>query len=300
MTTKLEFERDFEVRYGQLEQVSGLVRRIVCRNPGPFTFTGTNTYVVGQGTVAIIDPGPDDGAHFDAIRAAIGGETVSHILVTHSHHDHASLAPRLKALTGAPVHAHGRVARADEDSGQALDAGFDLAFRPDHILRHGDVIAGRDWSLDVMHTPGHTSDHLALSLEEEKALFSGDHVMAWSTSVVAPPDGSMADYLASLRLLLDRGEEVYWPGHGGPSRTPQRLVRALIAHRQMREAAILARIRQGDRTVPDIVRAVYRDVDPRLHGAAALSALAHVEHLIAKGEVACDGPASLTAILRAA
>jgi glyoxylase-like metal-dependent hydrolase (beta-lactamase superfamily II) len=300
MTTELAFERDFDVPYGSPEQVSGLVRRIVCRNPGPFTFTGTNTYVVGRGEVAIIDPGPDDDAHFDALKAAVGGEAVSHILVTHSHHDHSSLAPRLKALTGAPVLAYGRAAKADEDSGQALDAGFDLAFRPDLILRHGDVITGKDWSLTALHTPGHTSDHLALALEQESALFSGDHVMAWSTSIVAPPDGSMADYFASLRLLLDRGEEVYWPGHGGPSRTPQRFVRALIAHRQMREAAILARIRQGDRTVPDIVRAVYRDLDPRLHGAAALSALAHVEHLIAQGQVACDGPASLAAILRAA
>lgn len=298
--TDLAFERDFDVPYGSPEQVSALVRRIVCRNPGPFTFTGTNSYIVGSGEVAIIDPGPADNAHLDALRAALGGEAVSHIVVTHSHHDHSSLAPRLKALTGAPVYAYGRIPSADEDSGQALDAGFDLAFCPDFTLRHGDVIAGKNWSLALLHTPGHTSDHLALALEQENALFSGDHVMAWSTSIVAPPDGSMADYFASLRLLLDRGDKIYWPGHGGPSRTPRRFVRALIAHRQMRESAILARIRQGDRTVPDIVRAVYRDVDPRLHGAAALSVLAHVEHLIAQGSVACDGKASLTAILRAA
>jgi glyoxylase-like metal-dependent hydrolase (beta-lactamase superfamily II) len=297
--TDLPLERDFEPVHGAPEPVSGLVRRIVCRNPGPFTFTGTNSYIVGCGNVAIIDPGPDDDAHLDALMAAVTGETVSHIVVTHSHRDHSCLVPRLTALTGAPVHGLGRDPGAAADSGEGLDAAFDLAFRPDETLRHGDVITGKDWTLEALHTPGHTSDHLALALKEDKALFSGDHVMAWSTSVVAPPDGSMADYFASLRLLLERDDKVYWPGHGGPSRTPQRLVRALIAHRQMREASICERIRQGDRTIREVVQAVYRDVDPRLHGAAALSALAHVEHLIGQGKVVCDGPASVTARLRA-
>jgi glyoxylase-like metal-dependent hydrolase (beta-lactamase superfamily II) len=298
--TELAFERDFDVPYGAPEQVSPLVRRIVCRNPGPYTFTGTVSYIVGRGEVAIIDPGPDDEAHLGALIAAVGGETVSHILVTHSHRDHSSLAPRLKAVTGATVHAHGRNPGAAAPGAHTLDAAFDLAFRPDRALRHGDVIADKTWSLEAVHTPGHTSDHLALALAQEKALFSGDHVMAWSTSVVAPPDGNMADYLASLRLLLGRDDEVYWPGHGPPSRSPKRFVRALLAHRQMREASIFERIRQGDRTVTDIVRAVYADVDPRLHGAAALSALAHVEHLISQGKVASDGAASLTARLRVA
>lgn len=297
---ELPLERGFDPAYGTAEPVSGLVRRLVCRNPGPFTFTGTNTYVVGRGEVAIIDPGPDDDAHLEAIMAAVGGETVSHIVVTHRHSDHSTLAPRLKALTGAPVLAFDRGPSAAMDSPPVLDAGFDPAFRPDRPLRHGDVIGGASWTLEAVHTPGHTSDHLALALAQENALFSGDHVMAWATSVVAPPDGSMADYFASLRLLLSREDTVYWPGHGGPSRTPQRLVRALIAHRQMREAAILERIRAGDKTVSDIVRAVYADVDPRLHGAAALSALAHVEHLIAQGLVACDGAASLSAKLSVA
>ena len=297
--TDLPLERDFDPVYGAAEPVSPLVRRVVCRNPGPFTFTGTNSYVVGHGDVAIVDPGPDDDAHLEALMAAVAGETVSHIVVTHCHRDHSSLAPRLKERTGAPVYGSGQVPAVEADKTGGLDDAFDLAFRPDEILGHGDVIAGRTWTLETLLTPGHTSDHLVLALVQEGALLSGDHVMAWSTSVVAPPDGDMADYLASLRLLLGRGEDVYWPGHGGPSRTPQRLVRALLAHRQMREAAILERIRQGDRTVADVVTAVYRDVDPRLHGAAGLSALAHVEHLIAQGKVACDGKASLNAQLRA-
>jgi glyoxylase-like metal-dependent hydrolase (beta-lactamase superfamily II) len=298
--TDIAFERDFEPAYGSPQPVSGLLRRIVCRNPGPFTFTGTNSYVVGHGEVAIIDPGPDDDTHLEALMAAVGGEMVSHIVVTHCHRDHSTMAPRLKALTGAPVHAFGRHPSAGAANGQGLDAAIDLAFQPDRRLSHGDVIAGQTWTLEAVHTPGHTSDHLALALVQDRALLSGDHVMAWSTSVVAPPDGNMADYLASLRLLLDRDDEVYWPGHGGPSRAPKRFVRALIAHRQMREASILERIRHGDRTVTDVVRTVYADVDPRLHGAAALSALAHVEHLIAQGKVECDGAASLTARLRAA
>ena len=303
--TDLPLERDFDPAYGAAEPVSGLLRRVVCRNPGPFTFTGTNSYIVGHGDVAIVDPGPDDNAHLDALMAAIAGETVSHIVVTHSHRDHSSLEPRLKERTGAPVYGWGQAPVVEADGsggggGGGLDDAFDLAFRPDEILRHGDVITGRTWTLEALHTPGHTSDHLALALAQDGALLSGDHVMAWSTSVVAPPDGDMADYLASLRLLLGRDDEVYWPGHGGPSRTPQRLVRALIAHRQMREASILERIRQGDHSVTDVVKAVYRDVDPRLHGAAALSALAHVEHLIAQGKVACDGKATLNAHLRAA
>lgn len=303
--TDLPLEHDFDPTYGAAEPVSGLLRRVVCRNPGPFTFTGTNSYIVGHGNVAIVDPGPDDDVHLEALMGAIAGETVSHIVVTHRHRDHSSMAVRLKERTGAPVYGSGQVPAVEADGGEGLDAAFDLAFRPDEILRHGDVIAGqtwagKTWTLEALHTPGHTSDHLALALAQDGALLSGDHVMAWSTSVVAPPDGDMADYLASLRLLLGRGDEVYWPGHGGPSRTPQRLVRALIAHRQMREASILERIRQGDHTVTDVVKAVYRDVDPRLHGAAALSALAHVEHLIAQGKVACDGKPSLSAQLRAA
>ena len=297
--TELAFERRFDAPYGVAEQVSGLVRRVVCRNPSPFTFTGTNSYILGRGEVAILDPGPADEAHLAALLDAVAGETVSHIVVTHSHSDHSSLVPRLKAATGAPVHGLGREPSPDRDGGETLDAGFDLGFRPDLTLRHGDVIAGHGWTLEAVHTPGHTSDHLSLALAEERALFSGDHVMAWATSVVAPPDGNMADYFASLRLLLDRDDEVYWPGHGPPSRSPMRLVRALIAHRQMREAAILERIRQGDRTVREVVLSVYRELDPRLHGAASLSALAHVEHLVAQGKVQCSGRVSLTSLLSA-
>lgn len=302
--TELAFNRDFDVVYGRPERLSGLVRRVACANASPFTFKGTVSYIVGEGEVAIIDPGPDDGDHLRALLDAIGGETVSHIVVTHSHRDHCELVARLKAATGAVVCGYGPkvgAGRLGPASGDVtLDAAADAGFQPDLHLAHRDVISGRGWTLEAVHTPGHTSDHLALALPEENTLFSGDHVMAWSTSVIAPPDGSMAEYMASLRLLLDREEQVYWPGHGPAVEAPRRFVRALIAHRQMREAAIFDRIRRGDRTVLEIVRAVYADLDPRLHRAAAISALAHVEHLVAQGKVQAKGPLSLETEFRPA
>lgn len=302
--TELAFNRDFDAMYGRPERLSGLVRRVVCANPSPFTFKGTVSYIVGEGEVAIIDPGPEDDDHLRALLDAVRGETVSHIVVTHSHRDHSGLVPRLKAATGAIVCAHGvraGAARLGPASGDVtLDAAADAGFRPDLELAGGEAVSGRGWTLEAVHTPGHTSDHLALALPEESALFSGDHVMAWSTTVIAPPDGSMADYMASLRLLLDREELIYWPGHGPAVDAPRRFVRALIAHRQMREAAILDRIRRGDGTVMEIVRAVYADLDAKLHRAAAMSALAHIEHLIAQGKVAADGPLSIEARFRLA
>jgi glyoxylase-like metal-dependent hydrolase (beta-lactamase superfamily II) len=302
--TELAFNRDFDAVYGRPERLSGLVRRVVCANPSPFTFKGTVSYIVGEGEVAIIDPGPEDNDHLRALLDAVRGETVSHIVVTHSHRDHSDLVPRLKAATGAVVCAYkvrAGAARLGSASGDiTLDAAADAGFQPDLELADGEAVSGRGWTLEAMHTPGHTSDHLALALPEENALFSGDHVMAWSTTVIAPPDGSMADYLASLRLLLDRGEQIYWPGHGPSVSAPKRFVRGLIAHRQMREAAILDRIRRGDRTVMEVVRTVYADLDPKLHRAAAMSALAHIEHLIAQRKVEADGPPSIEAKFRPA
>jgi len=282
--TTLEFDRDFRAVPGVVDQVSVLVRRVLCNNPGPFTFTGTSSFIVGRGQVAIIDPGPDDVAHFAALLAAVRGETVSHVLVTHSHTDHSPLAARLKVATGAITVGFGPVV-SREDTGLRLDASIDHAFKPDLRMGHGETVEGAGWTLQAVFTPGHMSNHLCFALQEEKVLFTGDHVMAWSTSVIAPPDGNMAQYMASLRLLLERDEDIYLPAHGPSRRDPKPLVRGLLAHREMREAAILNRIREGDRTIAEIVRAIYADVDPKLRGAAALSTLAHVEHLIEQGRV---------------
>jgi len=279
--TTLAFNRDFKAVPGVVERLSPLARRVLCNNPGPYTFTGTSSYIVGTGQVAIIDPGPNDEAHLNALLAAVGGETVSQILITHSHADHSPLAARLKLATGAVTAGFGAVAAGHD--GQRIDASVDHAFTPDQVLGHGEMLAGKGWTIEAVFTPGHMSNHLCFALREEKSLFTGDHVMAWSTSVIAPPDGNMAQYMASLRLLLERDDEVYHPAHGPSRRDPKPLVRGLLSHRQMREAAILARIRQGDQSIEEIVAAIYVDVDPTLHGAAALSTLAHLEHLIEQG-----------------
>jgi glyoxylase-like metal-dependent hydrolase (beta-lactamase superfamily II) len=280
----LDFDRHFDARPGQVEQLSPLVRRILCGNPGPYTFTGTSTFIVGRGQVAVIDPGPDDDAHLAALLAALSGESVSHILVTHSHADHSSLAARLKAATGAVTVAHGGIS-AESSGGLQLDASVDRAFVPDARLAHGEAAAGPGWTLEGVFTPGHMSNHMCFALREERTLFSGDHVMAWATSVVAPPDGHMGSYMASLRRLLERDDSLYLPAHGPARREPRALVRGYIGHRRMREAAILARLRAGDRRIGDIVKAIYADIDPKLHGAAGLSTRAHLEHLIEQGLV---------------
>ncbi len=282
--TAIEFDRTFDAVPRKVEQVSALVRRVLCDNPGPFTFRGTSSFIIGKGRVAVIDPGPEDEAHLAALLDAVRGETVSHILVTHTHADHSPLASRLKAATGAEIYGFGKVARPEDDAVR-LDASVDHGFKPDVVLSHGSRIEGRGWSLEAIHTPGHMSNHLCFALAGEKALFAGDHVMAWSTSVVAPPDGNMGQYMASLRLLLDRDDHIYWPAHGPARRAPLPLVRGLLAHRNMREQAIVQRLKSGDRTVGDIVRAIYADIDPRLHGAAGLSTRAHLEHLVEQGRV---------------
>jgi glyoxylase-like metal-dependent hydrolase (beta-lactamase superfamily II) len=224
--------------------------------------------------------------------AAIGGRPVSHIFLTHTHIDHSPLAARLKQATGALTAAEGphrpaRPLRIGEVN--PLDASGDTAFEPDIVLQDGEVVAGDGWALRAVTTPGHAANHLVFALEGTDTLFSGDHVMGWSTSIVAPPDGAMADYMASLDKLLTRDDSLFLPGHGGPVENPGSFVRALKTHRRMRESAILERIKAGDRRIADIVRAIYRDTDPRLHGAAGLSVLAHLEDLVARGLVAVDG-----------
>jgi glyoxylase-like metal-dependent hydrolase (beta-lactamase superfamily II) len=275
--------------YGRVEAVSPLVRRVLARNPSPFTYTGTGTYIVGSGTVAIIDPGPDDAEHIAALLDAVAGETVSHIVITHTHRDHSPAAPAVKAATGAIVVGCARLVL--DDAGPRADAGFDRTYDPDAVLGDGDSVSGPDWTLTALHTPGHTSNHLCFALAEERSLFSGDHVMGWSTTVVAPPDGDMAAYMASLRLLLDRDDVVYYPTHGAPVIEPQRLVRGLITHRKQRENQIIKTLGDGPKSVPAMVATMYASIDPRLHPAAGLSVTAHLIDLRARGIVGNDGDA---------
>ena len=294
----IAFDMDFDPLYGQPVEVAPAVRRITVNNPGPYTFHGTNSYLVGADTLAVIDPGPDDERHLEALLTAIAGRPVSHILVSHTHRDHSPLAARLQAETGAIVCAEGphrpaRPMRLGEVN--PLEASADTDFRPDLVLGDGDTIDGDGWCLRAVLTPGHAANHAAFALEGTDILFSADHVMAWATSVVAPPDGAMADYMRSLDTLLARDDRLYLPGHGGPVRKPAAFVRALKAHRKMRERAVLERLRSGDRTIPAMVRAIYRDTDPRLHGAAALSVLAHLEDIVARGDAAANGEIGLEA-----
>jgi glyoxylase-like metal-dependent hydrolase (beta-lactamase superfamily II) len=232
----------------------------------------------------VIDPGPEDERHLAALLHAVRGETVTHILLTHSHADHSPLARRLKQETGAITYAQGAAA-AIPGEGLRLDSSIDHDFVPDVTLRDGEAVTGPGWTLEALFTPGHMSNHMCFALREEQALFSGDHVMAWATSVIAPPDGDMAQYFDSLRKLLAREDQVYHPGHGPSRRDPLPLVRGYLAHRRMREEAIRARVAQGARSVAEIVAAVYAGLDPRLHGAAALSTTAHLEHLVAQGKL---------------
>jgi glyoxylase-like metal-dependent hydrolase (beta-lactamase superfamily II) len=265
---------------GQLVSLTPRIRRMVAPNPGPMTFTGTCTYVVGHGDVAIIDPGPDLPDHVAALLAALAGECVGHIVVTHTHRDHCGAAARLKAATGATVVGCAPYIGAEASGG--IDAAQDQTYRPDVVLTDGDRLEVGDLSLEAVETPGHTSNHICFALSEERALFSGDHVMAWSTSVVIPPDGSMAAYMASLAKLQLRSDAVYWPGHGGPVRAPQLYVADLIQHRRHREAAIVAALGRGASTLQALLAEVYPGLDPTLHGAARLSLLAHLEDLIAR------------------
>ena len=297
MAVEIPYRREIAFEYGRLEPVAPRVRRIVARNPGPFTYKGTGTYVVGEGEVAVIDPGPDLDDHVAALLAGLAGERVTHILVTHTHRDHSPAAKALKAATGAPTygfgpHAGGRRGEA------AVEEGGDWDFTPDVAIRDGDRIAGEAWRFEAVHTPGHTSNHLCFALPDAGILFSGDHVMGWSTSVIAPPDGDMAAYMASLDKLLSRSDAVYWPTHGPAITEPQRHVRAFVAHRREREAGIIECLKSGVETTDAIVERLYVGLNPSLRRAAGRSVLAHLIDLIGRDIVAADGPATVEAHYR--
>jgi glyoxylase-like metal-dependent hydrolase (beta-lactamase superfamily II) len=303
MADDIPFDKNFDLAAGVVDQVTPLVRRVVCANPGPFTFTGTVSYIIGRGKVAIIDPGPDDERHAAALLAAVRGETVTHVVVTHTHRDHSPNVPRIVEATGANTFGEGphRAARPLHiGEHNVLDASGDHEFRPDHALRDGEVIDGAGWALEAIATPGHTANHMVYALRGADMLFSGDHVMAWATSVVAPPDGAMSDYMASLAKVGARPETVYLPGHGPAIRDAPAFVRHYIAHRHGREVSILYRLAKGDADISTLVKAIYIGLDPRLFGGAALSVLAHLEDLVARGEVVTDGAPSITGRYRLA
>jgi len=296
MSDDIPFDKSFDLPPGKVEEVAPGVRRLLADNPGPFTFKGTLSYIVGRGQVAVIDPGPLDEAHIAALLEAVRGETVTHIFVTHTHRDHSPAAARIKAATGALLLAEGphRAARPlNVGEAPRLEASNDTEFRPDRALADGETVAGSGWTIEAVATPGHTANHMAFALKEANLLFSGDHVMAWSTPVVAPPDGSMRDYMASLHKLARRPETIYLPGHGGIVREAPRFVEHYIRHRRNREAAILRRLTDGEADIPAIVRAIYIGLDPRLVPAAGRSVLAHLEDLVTRGVVATGGEPSI-------
>jgi glyoxylase-like metal-dependent hydrolase (beta-lactamase superfamily II) len=297
----IPYVREIDVAYGRVDQVSPLIRRVIAENPGPFTFTGTGTYIVGHGEVAVIDPGPDDTAHFEALLAAVAGERVTHILVTHHHLDHSPLAAPLAARTGAPVFGCPLGAPAQADTGEvAMEAGHDDVFRPDVSLCAGGEVSGPDWTLQAIPTPGHTSNHICYALKEENALFTGDHIMGWSTTVITPPDGNMTHYMTSLEDVRRRRFATLWPTHGPPVRDVDPFLEAYIAHRREREAQILSALAEGPARIAELVPRLYADVDPRLHPAAARSMLAHMLDLAGRGRVAADGPPGPQSLYRLA
>lgn len=294
----IPFRTDMQFEYAALETISPLVRRIVARNPGPFTFHGTGTYVIGHGKVAVIDAGPNAREHLEALLGALAGEEITHQLVTHTHLDHSPAARLLRERTGARTWGYGPHGEGRLQRGETVEAGADLAFAPDVRVGHGDVIHGDGWTIECVHTPGHCSNHLCFSLREERTLFTGDHVMGWSTSVIAPPDGDMADYMASLELLLTRDDAVYRPTHGAPIEDPAPFVRAFIEHRRDRERQILACLDRGLDTIAAMVPVMYANVAPVLHPAAARSVLAHLVDMVTRGIVWTDGEIDLAARYR--
>lgn len=273
---------------GIAEQCEPLVRRVLAPNPSPFTYTGTQTYIVGNaGDVAVIDPGPADEAHIEAILAAIGGARVAAIMCTHTHRDHSPAAAPLAARTGAPVVGCAPLA-IDSDLPRS-DEAFDTGYAPDRVLEDGEAMAGEGWTLRALHTPGHTSNHLCFALEESGALFTGDHVMGWSTSVVVPPDGDMGDYMKSLERLQQREDRVYYSAHGAPIDKPRQLVRGMMGHRRQRENQILRLLNERARAIPEFIPEMYKGLDERLVKAAQMSVMAHLLDMERRGLASRDG-----------
>ncbi len=298
----IPFVRDLDFAYGRVDQVSPLIRRVIAQNPGPFTFLGTGVYIIGKGEVAVIDPGPPIDAHFEALKAALAGERITHVFTTHTHLDHSPLAHPLATWAGAKV--YGRPDPAVAHAEVSLEEDGEAGFTPDVLVNDGDTFSsigsGLGWTLEAITTPGHMSNHICYALREENALFSGDHIMGWSTTVISPPDGNMGDYYRSLAKIRARNFDTLWPTHGPPVKDVNAFIDAYVAHRHAREEAIVARLKAGDMLIPDMVKVIYKDVDARLHAPAAHSVLAHMIHLVEAGRAKADGPFTLATRYHAA
>lgn len=287
MASAIPFVREMDFEYGKVDRLSPLVRRVICKNPGAFTYMGTGVYIIGNGDVCVIDPGPDVPEHFEALKAALEGERVTHVLVTHSHMDHSPLAHPLAEWAGCKVYA--KNAEKTEEAHVKLEEGHDHGFTPDVSVGDGDVLEGPDWTMQVIETPGHTSNHICFGLREENTLFSGDHIMGWSTTVISPPDGDMQDYFASLEKVRDMNFSKIVPTHGPPvTEDVKGFIQAYFDHRKAREASILARLEAGDERIPQMVEVIYADVDKALHPAACHSVLGHIIHMVKDGRVIAE------------
>nr|WP_321361121.1 MBL fold metallo-hydrolase [uncultured Hyphomonas sp.] len=281
----IPYIKDIEFEYGVVQQMTPLIRRVIANNPGPFTYAGTGVYIIGHGDVAVIDPGPEQPEHFEALKKALEGETVTHVLVSHGHSDHSPLAQPLAEWAGCKTYAKNcGIPTAKGELGSADDLGF----MPDVKIGDGDVISGPGWTLDVIETPGHTCNHLCFGLREENTCLSGDHIMGWSTTVVAPPDGDMGDYMRSLEKIRAMKFDALYPTHGDPVKGQdfvENFITEYAEHRRARERAILHHLSLGEHSIPDMVKEMYKDVDQRLHPAAAMSVLGHMIELVKTGRV---------------
>ena len=296
MAVNIPLLTESAVDYGVVVEMAPGLRRVMANNPSKFTYRGTGTYIVGKGRVAIVDPGPDDADHIDAVLAAVDGERVEALLITHTHRDHSPASRAVAEATGAPAYGFGPHPAADTDDGKSEERG-DIDFSPDSAVTHGEVVEGPGWSFECLYTPGHISNHVAYRWREASGVFTGDHIMGWSTTIIPPPDGNMTDYLASLRLLADSpGDGVYWPTHGPPITEPQALVEALYAHRLDRERQILECLATGPQTIAEMVGVMYADVASELHEPAARSVLAHLIAMVGDGRIGSDGEATAEAV----
>lgn len=295
MAVEIPFRRELRFEYGKVAELSANIRRVIANNPGPFTLYGTGTYILGRGNVAVIDPGPADPAHIDAIVAATEGERVTHLLVTHTHMDHSPGCRLLCEVTDAPTYGYGPHGAGKIEQGVPVEEGGDMDFVPDVKVADGDVIEGDGWSVECVYTPGHTSNHICYQLREERTLFTGDHVMGWSTSIVSPPDGDMKSYMKSLRLLLERDDAIYWPTHGPAITQPRPHVEAFIAHRQEREDEIRACLARNIVKIREMVPVMYAALPEFMYPAAARSVFAAMIYMVEQGEVYCDGEVALDA-----
>ena len=296
----IPFRRKLDFEYGEVSQLSPGIRRVIARNPSAFTLYGTGTYILGRGNVAVIDPGPADPPHIEAIVRATAGETITHMLVTHTHMDHSPGCKLLAEHTDAKTFGFGRHGAGKIAAGVQVEEGGDMDFEPDLHIHDGDVIEGDGWSAECVYTPGHTSNHVCYALPEESALFTGDHVMGWSTSVISPPDGDMKSYMASLEKLLRRSDAVYWPTHGPAIIEPNLHVRAFVAHRREREEQIRRCLADGAEYIRDMVPSMYASVPRQLHPAAARSVFAALRYLVERGEVSCGADLGIDARFRLA